>query len=158
MNKGFTLIELLVVIAIISIMSALVLPNLGFSEKQFSVVTSAYKLAQDMRRVQEMGMSSIEFNGSIPLGGYGIRVLNSSNSYILFADVDNDHIYDSNEKIEEVSLDGQAIFQTSATVIFAPPDPIIYGAPVSIVIRDTSDLGLSSKTVKINIIGLISIE
>ena len=158
MNKGFTLIELLVVIAIISIMSALILPNLGFSEKQFSVVTSAYKLAQDMRKVQEMGMSSMEFGSSIPLGGYGIRIISGSNSYILFADVNNNHIYDSNEKIDEVSLDGKAIFQTSATVIFSPPDPTVYGVPISIVIRDTSDSGLSSKTVNINRIGLISVE
>ena len=159
MNKGFTLIELLIVVSIISLMSALVLPNLGNGEKKFSITTSAYKLAQDFRKVQEMAMSSAEFNGAIPLGGYGINIVSGSKSYVLFADVDGDRYCDSGERIgNEIYLDGGTIFQTSATIIFTPPDPSIYGVPKSIVLNDPSAVGLSSKTVKINSVGLISIE
>ncbi|MBU0546838.1 type II secretion system GspH family protein [Patescibacteria group bacterium] len=159
MNKGFTLIELLIVLSIISLLSVLVLPNLGLGEKQFSIVTSTYKLAQDFRRVQEMAMSSAEFDGVISPGGYGIKIIVGNNFYVLFADLDADRQYDLNEKIgDDIYLDGGTIFQTSATIVFVPPDPTVYGAPKSIVISDPSAVGLSSKTVKINIAGLISIE
>lgn len=159
MNKGFTLIELLVVVSIISLMSILVLPNLGTGEKQFSIVTSAYKLAQDFRRVQEMAMSSAEFNGVIPLGGYGINIVDGAKYYVLFADLDQDRYCDSGEKIgSDIYLDGGTIFQTSATIIFTPPDPTIYGVPKSIILNNLTAAGLSAKTVKINRVGLISIE
>lgn len=161
MNKGFTLIELLIVLAIISMMSVLVLPNLGSGEKQFSLVISAYKLAQDFRKAQEMAMSSTEFNNEIP-GGYGINITNGANFYILFADLDNDKLYDSvpiNEKVgDDIYLDGGTISQTSATVVFTPPDPVIDGVPSSIVLANPTAVGLSTKTVKINRAGLISIE
>ena len=71
-GAGFTLIELLVITAIISLMSALIIPNLRFGEEQFAVQNSAHKLAQDLRIAQEMAMSASEFNEIIPQGGYGI--------------------------------------------------------------------------------------
>jgi prepilin-type N-terminal cleavage/methylation domain-containing protein len=159
MNKGFTLIELLIVISIISIMSILVLPNLRTGGKQFSLVISAYKLAQDFRKAQEMAMSSAEFNGAIPSGGYGIDVVDGAGFYTLFADLDNDRYYDPSERVgENISLDGGTVFQTSATITFTPPDPTIYGVPASIVLNNPLVSGLSAKTVKINKAGLISIE
>ena len=159
MNKGFTLIELLIVASIISMMSILVLPNLRTGEKQFSIVISAHKLAQDSRKAQEMAMSSTEFNGVIPSGGYGINIVNGAKFYILFADLDKDQQYDSNEKVgDDIYLDGGTVSQTSATIVFTPPDPTIYGVPASIVLSNSLVGGLSTKTVKINRAGLISIE
>ena len=95
MKKGFTLIELLVITTIIAFMSALVIPNLRFGEGQFAVQNSAHKLAQDLRKVAEMSMSSSEFNGIIPQGGYGIYFEKSANFYTLFADCSGDSEYDS---------------------------------------------------------------
>jgi len=130
MKKGFTLIELLVIITIITIMSALVIPNLKFGEEQFAVQNSAHKLVQDLRKVQQMAMSSSEFNGTIPDGGYGIYFKINENSYILFADCSGDSEYDSigtqcngvSEKILEQSFFNEKIIIND---IFSAPQ-IIY--------------------------------
>ena len=169
MNKGFTLIELLVIITIIAIMSALVIPNLKFGEERFAVQNSAHKLAQDLRRVAEMAMSSSEFNGEIPQGGYGIYFKINENFYILFADSSNNKQYDGvSEKILEQSFLNEKItindiFSTipksELNIVFTPPDPIIYiepgdGSMAEISITDQ----VSEKIITVNKAGLISIK
>ena len=169
MKKGFTLIELLVIITIITIMSALVIPNLKFGEEQFAVQNSAHKLVQDLRKVQQMAMSSSEFNGTIPDGGYGIYFKINENSYILFADCSGDKLYnEASEKILEQSFFNEKIIindifsgiqKSELNIVFAPPDPIIHIEPsddsmVEIFITDQ----VSEKVITVNKAGLISIE
>jgi len=179
MKKGFTLIELLVITSIIALMSALVIPNLRFGKEQFAVQNSAHKLAQDLRKVQEMAMSSLEFNGVIPQGGYGIYFEKSANFYILFADCSGNRQYDSNgtqcngvsEKISEQSFLNKRIIinnlssplpKNALNIVFAPPDPRIYiepgdGSIATIFITDPS-IQVSEKMITVNKAGLISIE
>ena len=75
MNKGFTLIESMVVIAMIGILSILSIPSYQSAKNQLALGRSATKLAQDLRRVQEMAMSNYECGkpcgGKIPWG-YGL--------------------------------------------------------------------------------------
>ena len=105
-NNGFTLVEILVVIVIIMILTLVALPYFLQAGKQFALSRSAHKLAQDIRRAQEMSMSAKEFGGGVPPGGYGIYFPNDSHNYILFADLDGGQDYDgSGEAAEEIFLE-----------------------------------------------------
>ncbi len=179
MKKGFTLIELLVIITIIAFMSALVIPNLKFGEEQFAVQNSAHKLAQDLRKVAEMSMSSSEFNQIIPQGGYGIYFEKSANFYTLFADCSGDSEYDSigtqcngvSEKISEQSFLNERIIinnlfsplpKNALNVVFVPPDPIVYIEPgdgsIALIFITDPSVQVSEKIIIVNKAGLISIE
>lgn len=181
MKKAFTLIELLVVISIIAILTAIIVPNFRDAEKQFALQRSAHKLAQDIRKVQEMAMSAKEFHGVIPRGGYGIFLRGDSTRYILFADCDGGGNYDESgicgdqgsEKIEEIILEkGVKINRIgsldwySGVVIFIPPDPIVsltllpagtHPQSLSIVISLEAD-PTKTKTITVNKAGLINTE
>lgn len=92
-NKGFTLIELLIVVAIIVILPAVVVSNFPQIKSQFALSRSVYKLAQDIRKVQNMALSSTphkdSFNLLRPVAGYGMYMdVNAlgNKKYILYAD------------------------------------------------------------------------
>ena len=98
MKKGFTLLEITIVVTIIALLSTIFIANYRGGERQFALKRSAHKLAQDLRGVQEMAMSSRAtpdtFDpNAFPKGGYGIYFVKDSNSYIVFADCDGDGVY-----------------------------------------------------------------
>ncbi|PJA83995.1 MAG: hypothetical protein CO145_02925 [Candidatus Nealsonbacteria bacterium CG_4_9_14_3_um_filter_37_13] len=163
MQKAFTLIELLVVTGIIILLSALVLPNYRTGESQLALQRSANKLAQDIRRAQEMAMSAKEFEGVVPPGGYGINFQTNLTSYILFADLNNNKVFDSGEAIETLSLErGVKISNLSPasplTISFTPPDPTVNINPSnSLAIITLSNNG-QTKIIKVNKAGLIYVE
>jgi len=178
MNKAFTLVETLVVIVIIVILSLIILPNYNSMRQQLVFQRSAFKLAQDIRTVQEMAMSAKEFEGEIPEGGYGMylrKVPSPQISYVLYVDKNNNHKYDSGagsgETIEEISLEnGIKILSLSgnhSNIIFTPPDPTVFFTDadgidlgldqVSIVFSLISD-ETKTKTISVNKAGLVNIE
>jgi len=175
-NKGFTLVESLVTIFIIIVLSLIILPNYYSTKQQLALQRSAFKLAQDIRTIQEMAMSVQEFGDEIPAGGYGIylrKVPSPYISYSLYVDKNNNQKYDfGEEKIEEINLEsGLKILsldenQNHINIIFTPPDPEVYllnndaeelGSEVIIVIC-LSDDESKTKTVTINKAGLIYVE
>ena len=169
-NAGFTLVELLVSIFIILLMSGIIFANYRAGEQKFALQRSANKLAQDIRRAQQMAMSATECPtgtvcmGQIPLGGYGIYLtIGTPESYILFADCDGDYYYDgASEKIGdpiefEEGIEIDSLSPSPLTIIFTPPDPTVTintGASASI----TLSINSQSKTIKVNEAGLIEIE
>lgn len=168
-KNGFTLTELLVITAIISLMSTLILANYRAGERQFSLVSSSHKLAQDLRRSQEKTMSMRKFN--CPAGklkGYGIRFQQGSESYHLNARCDIDGVF-QDSSLEEVLLEpGVQIkeikrdtVQVSAIdVFFYPPDPqtdLEGGNKVTVSLCLEEDIEIT-QTISINKSGLISLE
>jgi len=131
MNKAFTLLELTVVAAIISLLILIILPNYRQEEKQSALLRSTHKLAQDLRRTEEMAISAqktpLEFGEVFPKGGYGIYfeindALPKGYRIVLFADCDGEKDFDSwgsftcaeaapgpgnscNETMEEITLE-----------------------------------------------------
>jgi len=191
-NKGFTLLELTVVIAIIILLSGIVLTNYRVGEREYALLRSAHKLAQDLRTVEKMATASETLpsaifpsdkdNGGFPKGGYGIYFQNNSNSYILFADCDDDKKYDETgaalscaeatsdtpypEGIKELFLEEKIkisnLYPSSPfSITFFPPDPVIeiksgellYNSATITITYDGE-----TKTVKINTVGLIEID
>jgi len=133
MNKSFTLVESLVVIAIIVILSVIIIPNYYSTKQQLALQRSAFKLAQDIRKVQEMAMSAKEFEGEIPEGGYGIFLrLSVPTSYFLFPDIDKSYSYSSEDDdiLEQIEIETGIIISgfndcSAACVVFTQPDPLI---------------------------------
>jgi len=186
MRRGFTLFELTVVITIIILLSGIVLANYRVGEREYALLRSAYKLAQDLGTAKRMAMASetlpASFGGGFPKGGYGIFFQNNLSSYILFADCDGDKEYDPSgpalsctgatpdtpypEKIKELSLEETGIKisnlspSSPLSITFFPPDPVIEIIPEppdnSAIVTLTYDG--KNKTVKINTIGLIEID
>jgi len=165
---GFTLIEVLVIIAIIVILSGVVFINYRSSEKTLALQRAANKLAQDIRRVQEMAIAAqVCCGGTVPPGGYGIYLGNvNDTSYILYADKNNSGDYSpaGNERIETINLEQgvkiSLLNPSSPSINFKPPDPTITltgGGPVEITLVLESDTS-KTKKITVNKAGLVEIE
>jgi len=182
-NSGFTLVEILVAISIIILLSGIVLVNYRTGERQFALQRSATKLASDIRRAQEMAMSTEECihltacpGGGVPAGGYGIYIDKSvTDSYKIYADdgtpVNKQYQYKSGEDIETISLEKGVYIKNldppsaNFSINFRPPDPTIdikdeIGAGkdnVTITIALEAEPS-KTKTIKVNKVGRIDID
>jgi len=165
MSKSFTLVELLVAVGIIILLTALVLPDYRAGERQFALQRSASKLAQDLRRAEEMAMSAKEPPTAPDTfkGAYGINFQTNSSNYILFADLDNDQIYDSGEEIETLPLEKKVKISNLSpasplTISFTPPDPTVNINPSDSLVTITLTNNGQTKIIKVNKAGLIYVQ
>lgn len=163
---GFTLIELLTSITIIGIISSIFLVNYRSSEERSKLGMTIQKVATDIRLAQTYALGSNEFNGSFPVGGWGVHFdISVPGSYVVFADQNGDRIYDAAEKLKEeklstgIILDSLTIPGSVVDIIFLPPDPVTYinGAESSEVTVYFSDKNNYKKGVKVNFLGLIDV-
>jgi len=180
MRKAFTLIELMVVASIIIILSAVALLNYQSGQSQFALQRSANKLAQDIRRAQEMAMSAKECQecgGGIP-PGYGIFLDRDwdNKRYRLYADTDpsqGNEFYNSADtsvgpllELEKgVIIKDINTAPKKVSINFKPPDPTVkikfqlVGEIDEVVITLAIENDLNkTKTIKINQAGLIYVE
>lgn len=171
MKKGFTLIELLVVSSIIIFFSLIIIANYRTGEEGFRLQRAAYKLAQDIRRAEEMAMSTREFGYKTPKGGYGIYLNTSnSNSYILYADENGNERYDSASsdfEVEKIYLEKGVFINSlspggSISINFKPPQPQVkingnLSGTASITLALESD-SAKTKTIEVNSVGLIEVK
>jgi len=109
-EKGTTLVEIIVVVFIISIFSSILISNFPKILRQFALSMSAHRLSQDLRKVQDFGLSGVliaeqqeSAGGSfIDAKGYGIYFdLDKKTQYIIYADRGDtpDFRYDGNPRL-----------------------------------------------------------
>lgn len=169
-QEGVTLIEMLVVLSIIAILSAVLFIGKSVEEAKIALQMAAYNLNQDFRELQEMAMGA----GEVDCGGdkthrFGIQLKKSvADSYILFADCDNDHERDdSDQDLKKVKLEKRVqicdLSEDTLNVVFVPPDPTVYINEESIgqegvVTLCLKDSPAQQKKVKINSVGRVEIE
>lgn len=103
--RGFTLVELLVVLGIILLLSVIIFANYRAGQKEYILQLEAYKIVQNIRKVQEWAMSAKEIgpvgDKVFPVGGYGIAFnINDppgglgKDKYVLFIDCNDNHFLD----------------------------------------------------------------
>ena len=103
-SKGFTLIEMLVVTSIIIVVSGVILADSGRLGGQFILNNFAYDLALTLREAQQYGISVQNYQGSFNVA-YGVHFLTSSpTTYILFADTNQNGIYDTGELVQSYTI------------------------------------------------------
>jgi len=116
-NRGFTLLELMVSIGIMLVILSVIL----FSHRQFSdslIITNlAYEVALSIRQSQTYGFSvkGVVDNGAQTFdAGYGVHFdgANNLSSYQLFADKNNNKIYDSDDiNLETFNLERGSVVE-----------------------------------------------
>lgn len=127
-HPAFTLIEVIVAMGIFVVLVTMVLANFRASQKEDDLRQSALELADNLRKVQNLGMSgqitkfcqagdfenkacqsNDDCNGaecaySVPLGGYGLYVapVNTGplSGYTLFVDLDGDLCFECKDEID----------------------------------------------------------
>jgi prepilin-type N-terminal cleavage/methylation domain-containing protein len=88
-TRGFTIIEMVVVLAIITILVSIVLTSQNGFNRTLLLTDTAYTVAFSLRETQSFGLSSVA-SGGIFNAGYGIHFSSGMpNSYIEFADTQN---------------------------------------------------------------------
>lgn len=175
-GAGFTLIELLVVISIIILLSGIMFANYRQGEQQFALQRSANKLAQDIRRAQQMAMSAKEYNGMIPPGGYGMYLKIDEHWYAIFADCNDNGLYDDPGTTTPCNglpetVEGNVIIEgpvwicelcgegvDEQIILFTPPNPEVTLTPggdsTLIVLKNNGQ----TETIRVNKAGLIEID
>jgi hypothetical protein len=159
------------VIAIIFVLSSISIFSYRSGQKEFALQRATYKLAQDIRRAEEMAMSVRECCGGIISPGYGIYLKQGDEYYLLYADtnpVGGNEKYDGGDnQIERIYFEKgvyiKSVSPSSLSINFRPPDPKVRIGngteqnEVSIIIALKEDPA-KTKTVKVNKFGSIYVE
>ncbi len=168
-QKAFTIIELLIVIGLISILTLTLVPFYHSGQNQFALSRSAHKLAQDIRRVQEMSMSAKELDGTTPTG-LGIHFKNSwPDSYVLFANLNrNTHRDGADQDLETIELESRIIISdlepsSNFSILFVPPAPVTWisnssSDTVAVITLSIEGGSGQTKTITVNNAGLIYVD
>jgi len=95
--RGVTLIEIVVAIFIIVLFSTIIISDFPKMQRQSALSRVAYKIAQDLRRAEDLGLSGVltkDINGAlIAAKGYGIYIYISpvpsiyATKYLIYADI-----------------------------------------------------------------------
>jgi type II secretory pathway pseudopilin PulG len=174
MKKAFTLIELIVMMGIVALFTSILFIDYGRNSKSFALDRSVRKMAQDIRRAQEMAMTGLI--GDENTNGYGVffdKTVGNNTSYIIYQNENANMYYESGTdsvkeainietgiKICNILLDSSD--QNNISLSFEPPDPINYinsyytGHEAFVVLCIDGD-ETKTKTVKVNNAGRIEV-
>lgn len=172
------MVELMVSITIMALMAGAVLFNWRPTEQTFALMRSAHQIADDFRRVQQMAVSTEAFTcdeTDPDYSGYGIYLnISQPTEYLIFENCNNVNWTYSNpedlmretQKLEEgVEIQGITAGDpvSAASVVFIPPNPIIYinsvseGVELIITLELVDDIS-RTKQIKINTAGRVEIN
>lgn len=169
-SKAFTLIELLIVISIIIIFSGIIFVNYGTSSSFFALDRSSQRLAQDLRKLEEMSLGIRSGTGVTGYLMYFDKV-GSPYGYSMYGDNGN-NVYGSGDVLEQsfslesgikiCNLKDNAADVNTISASVVAPNPKVYiegvfpGHEASIILCIISDV-TETRTVKINSSGRIDI-
>lgn len=127
-KSGFTLVEIIVTTGIIVLLTVLTLTHYQQGEKQYLLQAGKQEVISSLRQGQNMALSSLEFGGRVPAGGYGLYFSQNSDKFFLFADENNDKFYNGpGEKVKEINLPQNIIIfnltPNPLHIVFTPPLP-----------------------------------
>jgi len=151
-QKGFSLIELMMVIVIVSIASTIVIAQYSNSRNSKALSLGAKQVANDVKIAQNYALGALDAGGTNP--GYGIRFSNSFDSYIIFADKDNDKAYDGiGEEFQTVKLpDGITIQSLKVDSDEVSPVDVVFTSPYGeAYINDANKDGVNFIILKVKI-------
>lgn len=101
---GFTLIEIIVVLGIIAIIIGLGLVNFQATNDSLTTFSASRDLLlSDLRLTADKALNGERFQGQEPIG-WGVQFVGGYNTYTMFADLDGDRVYDTNEKFKSGKL------------------------------------------------------
>ncbi|MCK4554651.1 prepilin-type N-terminal cleavage/methylation domain-containing protein [Candidatus Parcubacteria bacterium] len=164
-QAGFTLMELLASMFIVVLLTGIFLTNYHGANERNKLIMATQKLASDIRMAQNYALGAKEFEGDIPVEGWGVRLEEGNGFYKIFADNDDNGFYDYDlgEEYKIINLPDGIIVKSIdignlVDIVFLPPNPITY-------INDVSDTsvkieltdGKTDKTIKVNFLGLIDV-
>lgn len=128
-KTGFTIIEMLIVIFIVAIVSAVFVVNFRKGAESRKLQRSAQQVAQNLRKIQNMALSSTELANPYPTGqkevsagGYvayfdkGVGI----NTYYIYADFNSTKSESAGERIETITLESGIYFNE---IIYIKPGP-----------------------------------
>lgn len=164
-EKGITLIEIVVVVFIITMFSVILIANFPKIQRQYALSRATYQLAQNLRRVQDLGLSGVKLRDDdgniVDAKGYGIYVVVKAEEYILYGDscsvvdrmytisssicgeLNHDYIIETinfNDENAGVFISEiRNIVANSTSINFSPPNPYI----------EISNLGPNENSVEI---------
>jgi prepilin-type N-terminal cleavage/methylation domain-containing protein len=113
-ERGFSLVEILTTISIIVIVTGIIFSSYRKAGQQSALQRAANKIAADIRRVQQMAISTEQFEGTSVRGyGFYCQTGEPTEHYFLFANRVGDRSYEPgvDEIVEDVTLEkGITIF------------------------------------------------
>jgi prepilin-type N-terminal cleavage/methylation domain-containing protein len=178
-NRGFSLVELVISVAIISLLTTIFLANYHSINERTDLAMTAQTLVSDIRFAQANALGLIKYGDDIHEGGWGVFMSSNPDErrYMMFADIDSskDASSDESEQIfgaktvnlpEKISIDSIYLDSgapvSDVNIIFSPPDPLTYivtnfGETQAINIRLKEAINNTTKTVRINFLGLVEV-
>ena len=136
-NFGFTVIELIVSAGIIALVSVLVIVNLRGTNQKSSLDNEADRISSIIRTAHINSIIGLTVNGTRPLGGFGIHLIECETNctYFLFADDNGNYEYDGdppdvliqafNMLDDNVYIDNLSS-GNNLDITFTPPEGEIY--------------------------------
>lgn len=116
--QGFTLIEVVIILTIIIIIASLTTIDFRASNSRTAAKFDSEMFISDIRATVNRARAGERFQGQMPTG-WGIIFNTAKNAYTIFADLDGDYEYDTNEKYSEEVLQLKSISATHDGDFFA---------------------------------------
>lgn len=143
-QKGITLIELVIIICIMAVFSLIMISDFPKIIREYALSKVTYKMSQDLRGVQDSTLSGMTvtdyYTCKVPAKDYGVyfntQTDNQKKQYIIFADVNDDGMYDSGDANSNMFCEDQTYFTNSLCdmrILMANNLPKDYDCIISIV-------------------------